>query len=420
MTTVAPVYARREIATDAVAAARAHAFAVGRVLEREHFALLSWGAAARLELEGGLEDGPSVASAVAGLRAIAPYDRESTADPGGPLALGALAFDRAGWSELIVPALTVIATPGRAVAIAVGPPDEVATALAAWPFAAGEAAPTRAPDAFTLASVRPHEDFEQQVGLAVEAIRAGEIDKVVLVREVEITANRPLRQHHLLERLRALHPSCCTFAIDGFVGASPELLVRRRGGVIDAQPLAGTVARSGDPEEDRRLAEQLLASAKDRAEHRFVVDAILTALAPYCRDLDAPAVPHLLELRNVAHLATHITGELADEGEDRPDVLTLVAEVHPTPAVGGSPRAAALEYLAKFEPVERGRFAGPVGYLAADGDGEWWIGIRAALLEGERTRLLAGVGIVAGSEPTAELAETQLKLQALLAAAVRP
>ncbi|MCU1493682.1 MAG: dhbC [Acidimicrobiaceae bacterium] len=427
------VWASAEVRPEVVAAARRFAFVEGRVLEREGAALYAWGDAARLELPLGVDDLRGVRSVRDFLGRIRPFESphtESTGDrttPGGPIALGALAFDPKGWSELIVPRMVVVVNGDHRHAIGIGSKQHVAAMLDDFPFAVGAEAPTprpsdEPPDRFDLASARPHEDFRRRVSVAVEAVRAGNLDKVVLVREVIVTANRPVRQHHLLERLRALHPSCFAFAIDGFVGASPELLVRRRGAQVASQPLAGTVARSGDPEEDRHLAAALLASSKERAEHRIVVDAIVATLTPLCSSLDAPDVPHLLALRNVAHLATRVTGSLANplEGAPMPSALDLAAALHPTPAVGGWPREEAMNYLRKNEDVDRGRFAGPVGWVGSDGDGEWWIGIRSTLLEGPTARLLAGVGIVADSDPAAELAETQLKLQALLAAAVRP
>ncbi|HUY30215.1 MAG TPA: isochorismate synthase [Acidimicrobiales bacterium] len=430
------VFAAVAIDEPTFAAARRYAMRAGRVVERDGASVLGWGDAAHIELPLGLDDRSGVTAASRRLAAIRPWrDTDASLVPG-PVAIGALAFDPGGWSELLVPAVQVVSRGDELQATAVGTPEQVEVALGAFPFLAGASPPTGSgvsddepPDRFELRSVHGHDDFRVRVARALDAIHQGAFEKVVLVREVAVDANRPLRQHHLLERLRALHPSCCSFAIDGFVGASPELLVRRRGDEVVSQPLAGTVARSGDPEEDRHLAAALLASEKERAEHRIVVDAIVHALAAHCSSLDAPTVPHLLALRNVAHLATRVTGTLrpsSDRGAGEtgaPAVATaldLLAAVHPTPAVGGSPREAALDYLRKTEDVERGRFAGPVGWVRADGDGEWWIGIRSAIIDGTRARLFAGVGIVDGSDPASELAETQLKLQALLAVAVRP
>ena len=412
------------------AAARRHAYTSGRVIERDGRSLYAWGEAARLVLPLGTADTKAVGEIADQLQAVLPLDGlEGERAPGPtrsprpwPVAVGALAFDPAGWSELVVPRVAVLVDDDGARAIAVGSREELASARRAFPFAGGppQHGPAEAPERFELASVRSHEDFRRRVGQALEAIRSGRIDKVVLAREVVATANRPFRQEQLLERLRSLHPSCCTFAVDGFVGASPELLVRRQGLEVLSQPLAGTVARSGDPDEDRRLAGALLGSEKERAEHRVVVQAILAGLGPLCTGLDVPEAPRLLALRNVAHLATPVRGTLSTSTGGAPSALELAAALHPTPAVGGWPREDALDYLRKSEEIDRGRYAGPVGYVGADGDGEWWIGIRSAIVEGRRARLLAGVGIVAGSDPAAELAETQLKLQAMLAAAVRP
>jgi menaquinone-specific isochorismate synthase len=258
------------------------------------------------------------------------------------------------------------------------------------------------------------------VSAALVEIESGRLDKIVLAREVTVRANRPLRQADLLGRLRALHPSCTAFAIDGFIGATPELLIRRSGSLIASEPLAGTAARSGDPEADKKAEEALLASAKERSEHRVVVDTIAEALVLVVEHLEVPDAPVIRELRNVSHLGTSMTGTLAERDGRFPSALDLVGLLHPTPAVAGTPVEVALEYLAKLEDLDRDRYAGPVGWVDARGDGEWHLGIRSAIVTGDFARLFAGVGIVADSDPQTELAETQLKLQAFLAAAVRP
>ena len=273
------------------------------------------------------------------------------------------------------------------------------------------------PDSFSLTSTRPHREFLALVEAAVSAIDRGEFEKVVLAREVMVEANRPIVVHEVLERLRTLYPSTMVFSIDGYVGASPELLVSRSYSQIVSHPLAGTYARSGDPTVDERMAVGLFESGKDRQEHRYVVDAIAAVLAPLCAQLAVPEVPTIMQLRNVLHLGTRIEGELRDPG---PSALELVALMHPTPAVGGTPTADALAWLAANEGLERGRYAGPVGWVDADGNGEFALGIRSADIEANRARLVSGVGLVKGSDPESELAETQLKLQALLAAVVRP
>jgi len=255
--------------------------------------------------------------------------------------------------------------------------------------------------------------------MAVAAIRRRDhsLEKVVLSRQVVVEANRPIRAATVATRLRSLYPSCMVFSIDGFVGASPELLVSRRGNDVWSLPLAGTIPRSGDPEVDRRLAADLLGSAKERQEHALVVDEVADRLRPLCVSLSVPPVPDIVPLRNVSHLGTRICGQLRAEA---PSALDLALLLHPTPAVAGMPTTEALAFLADVEAGDRGRYAGPVGWVDARGDGDWAVAIRCAELDGHRARLYAGAGVVADSNPAAELAETQLKFQALLAAVVRP
>jgi menaquinone-specific isochorismate synthase len=427
-----PAWTARDLEEADLGAFRRLAEADGRVLEREGLALLTLGEAARIELPHGLR-AEGAAEHAAGLLASIPPRSDAVRrveamalgerDVPGPFAVGALPFDPAASAHLVVPELTVLLRPGAgAVGIACGEPGRLDQLLAGFPFAAGVAAPrlrrlAPAPDRFELAAVRSHEEFEELVTLAVAEIARGSFEKVVCAREVLVTANRPFEQAHLLERLRALYPACAVFALEGFVGASPELLVRRSGDEVTSEPLAGTIPRSGDPEEDARLASRLLASPKERHEHALVVSAIERALAGLGADVRSPGSPHLLELRNVSHLATTISARLRSP---LPGVLAIVAALAPTPAVGGVPTAAAMEFLAAHERLQRDRYAGPVGYVDAAGDGEWWLGLRSAMVRGRTARLIAGAGIVEGSEPHDELVETQLKLQALLAAAVRP
>jgi menaquinone-specific isochorismate synthase len=255
------------------------------------------------------------------------------------------------------------------------------------------------------------------VAEAAGTVAAGRLAKVVLARAVTVTADRPLSATAVARRLRASHPSCMVFCIDGFVGASPELLVERTGAVVRSTPLAGTGARPGAGDGDDELGPRLLSSAKERREHQLVVDAVTAALSPYCDELTVPVVPGVVPVGTLAHLGTAITGRLR---HPLPSALDLVGAIHPSPAVGGTPTAAALDYIAAVEGVDRGRYAGPVGWVDADGDGCWAVGIRSAHIEGRRARLMAGVGIVAGSDPHTELAETDLKFEPMLAAIVRP
>lgn len=403
----------------------------GRVIEHDGLSVLGLGTAAEIDLVDGVSNVAEliwVRDALAAIRMLEPDGRRHCeADEAVPLALGALPFDRAAPGRLVVAETTVLRRAEEApVAVTIGSRSrlgdlaESLTSGARSPYELTRHDATPPPDAFRLESARPHADFLERVSDAVAEIRTGRLDKVVLAREVTVHANREMAHGDLVGRLRALHPSCATFAIDDFLGATPELLICRRGSKITSHPLAGTAPRSGDPASDERMEASLLDSAKDRAEHASVVSAIAGSLREVVVALDVPGVPSIVELRNVCHLSTRITGELALVSAASPSALELVARLHPTPAVAGSPVEAALEYLAKAEGLDRDRYAGPVGWVDANGDGEWHLGIRSAVVSGSRARLFAGAGIVADSEPAAELAETQLKLQAFLAAAVRP
>lgn len=370
----------------------------GVLFEREGFGLAGRGAALRVPAA-------RAAEALASMGGDDEVGRPGT----GPVAFGALPFLPGAPGPMVVPAVVVgRARDGTAWRTTVGGAHSPAPAAPAR---------RRPPDDFRLTAARPHDEWLGVIADAVAAIRSGRLRKVVLAREVAVEANRPLLPVDVLGRLRALYPSCMLFSVDGFVGASPELLVSRRGDAVRSQPMAGTIPRSGDPEVDARLASALLASGKDRREHALVVDAVAAALRPHCAALDVPAEPSIVPLRNVSHLGTVLTGRL---GADAPSALDLATVLHPTPAVGGTPTAEALAYIAGAEGLDRGRYAGPVGWVDARGDGEWAVGVRSAELDGHRARLFAGVGVVAESVPEVELAETQLKLQALLAAVVRP
>lgn len=340
----------------------------------------------------------------------------------GAVVMGALPFSNTSWGELIVPR-TVLGrgADGRCWRTTISGGVGLDPEEPAEPAGGAEHDPpsSRSPDEFTLRPFPPHDRWCEAVAAAVTAIRNNRdgLLKVVLARQVVVEANRPIHPSQVATRLGALYPSCMVFSINGFVGASPELLVSRRGDAVSSQPLAGTIPRSGDPEVDRRLAAELLGSAKERQEHRLVVDGVASRLRPHCTSLAVPEAPDIVPLRNVSHLGTRISGTLAPGG---PSALDLALLLHPTPAVAGTPTAEALAFLDQFEPGDRGRYTGPVGWMDARGDGDWAVAIRCAELDGHQARLYAGAGVVADSTPEAELAETQLKLQALLAAVVRP
>jgi isochorismate synthase len=291
-----------------------------------------------------------------------------------------------------------------------------------------EPVPGRSPHAVfsdVQLSERPSaEDYRQAVADAVARIRGGSLRKVVLARTVEVHAGRPLDPRRLAHRLRAVDPAAYTFVVplsggataaprrrSSFVGASPELLLSRRGRDVRSNPLAGSAPRSGDPGEDRANAAALSDSSKDREEHAIVVDAVAESLRPVCTELTWDPEPVLRETPNVWHLSTRFRGVLRDPA---PTALDLVAALHPTPAVGGTPRDGALAAIDELEPFDRGRYAGPVGWMDASGDGEWAIALRCARLEDEEATLFAGAGIVASSDPDSEVDETERKFRAFL------
>src|SRR6516162_1162154 len=250
-------------------------------------------------------------------------------------------------------------------------------------------------------------EWERAVAAAVRRISLGELRKVVLARDLYASAMAPIDARVLLRRLSARYPDCFTFACGGLVGATPELLIRRDGSEVSSLVLAGTMPRGVTADEDARLAAALLGSAKDNEEHSYAAASLRDAIAPLCETLDIAPRPELIAFANVQHLGTRVRGTL---GADR-SALALAAALHPTAAVGGTPTDVAVELIRELENMDRERYAGPVGWVDANGNGEWGIALRCAQLSGGRARLFAGCGIVAGSDPAAELAEAQVKFR---------
>lgn len=260
------------------------------------------------------------------------------------------------------------------------------------------------------------EEWTGAVAGTVDRIRAGELEKAVLARDAFADARSPIDVRVLLERLRTRFPACFTFSVGGMVGATPELLLRREGDQLDSLVLAGTRPRGEDAESDHRLGQEMLSSAKDIEEHGLAVDSLRTALEPLADELAVPAWPHLLKLANVQHLATRAHARLA------PGVSALdaVAALHPTAAVGGTPTETAMRLIAEVEGMDRGGYAGPVGWLDGAGNSEWGIALRCAHVDGSRARLYAGGGIVAGSDPASEVAEAESKFRVMREALTDP
>ena len=403
---------------DLLAVAGAH----GLLFEQRGSGLAARGEAVRLEVAGGAERTTSVTAAHEALAAMAGEDDVRL--PGtGPVAFGALPFDPGAPGTLVVPALVVgRAEDGTRWCTTVGRDDaEHAAAEArlveALTESAGPGATTPEPSAFSVRPVRPPAEWCSSVREATERMAATDLHKAVLAREVVIEADEALDPVTILDRRRRTYPGCMISSIDGMVGASPELLVSRTGDVVRSHPMAGTTPRGGDPTADARLAATLLASAKDRHEHQLTIDMVHDTLLPFCSYLDAEAEPSVVPVANVQHLATMVEGRLSAPAAS---VLELVAALHPTPAVCGVPRDLALATIAELEHLDRGRYAGPVGWVDGAGNGRWAVGLRCAELDGNRARLFAGNGIVEDSDPATELAETRAKFQALLGAILRP
>lgn len=249
----------------------------------------------------------------------------------------------------------------------------------------------------------------RSVAAAVARIRAGELEKVVLSRDLVATADQPWDERYVLNRLAERYPRCWVYAVDGFLGATPESLLCRFGDQVSARLLAGTAWPDHDGSSGTDLASELLASAKNREEHEYGVRSLLRTLEPFCTTLRAPDQPEVLHLSNVTHLATDVTGDLA---ADLP-LLELAAHVHPTAATGGTPTGTALAAIRELEPTDRGGYLGPVGWTDARGNGELGVALRCARLDGRTARLRAGGGIVADSDPDTEVAEATAKFRAI-------
>ncbi|WP_433232456.1 isochorismate synthase [Actinomadura formosensis] len=361
--------------------------------------IVGWGEAARLTLPGGDDRFTAATRLLTDLFGAADVDDPVAVPGSGPVAFGAFGFDpKSPDSTLIIPRRILGRRDGTAWLTTIGDDTDPLTL----------ANPPRPPENLRWScGALPGHDWKQAVATAVDRIRQGHLGKVVLARDLTARSTTPIDARVLLRRLAARFPGCYTFSCAGMVGATPELLIRRTGGDIESLVLAGTTARGATPADDQARAGHLFTSAKDREEHRYAAEMVRDALAPLCAHLTVPDQPELLTLPNVIHLASPITGHLA---ADR-SVLDVVAALHPTPAVCGTPTDIALDLIRELEGMDRGRYAGPVGWVDARGDGEWGIALRCAEINGTRARLFAGCGIVADSDPAAELAEAHTKFR---------
>ena len=371
---------------------------------RQAAGLAGWGEAARVTLPAGADRFTAAEKWLREVADSADVDDAVRRRGSGLVAFGAFTFDDVSdGSVLIVPrAILGRDGTGNAWLTTIAPEGEPA-------WTPGPHQPPVAPG-----DLRWHDgslsapEWEQAVGEAVRRItHSDDLRKVVLARDVHAAADVPIDPRVLLRWLAARYPGCFTFACDGLVGATPELLIRRDSWEVSSLVLAGTTPRGATQAEDSDLARALLGSAKENEEHEYAAASLRDTLTPLCAAMYVTQRPELIRLPNVQHLGTRVRGTLAITRS----ALALVAAVHPTAAVGGTPTDAAVEVIRELESMDRERYAGPVGWVDADGNGEWGIALRCAQLDGHRARLFAGCGIVAGSDPTAELAETESKFR---------
>jgi len=348
----------------------------------------------------------------------------------GAVACGALPFDPSRHDSVMlrvptsVTGVTASGTWWRTT-VAGGNDDlHVSTAYSAAPDALRDRAEVPQPGTArsgrtgTATSLPDRDGWARMVAAALAQIRRGELTKVVLAREVVVELGGAAHLGAVLGHLASTTHGAFVFSDRSFVGASPELLIRRSGPHVESQPMAGSVPVSADDATAATSLAALTRSGKDRDEHRVVVEAVADVLADHSLRVDVPDAPELVRLPSVAHLATRITAELpaTTPGEAVPSALDLALLLHPTPAVGGTPRDRAVALIDVLEPFDRGRYAGPVGWVRADGDGEWAVALRCGLLDGALARLFAGAGIVSGSDPDREWDETEAKLAPMLSA----
>jgi len=374
--------------------------------------LVGWGEALRATLPAGEDRFAAGEKWLPSLFEAADVDDQVQVRGSGPVAFGTFTFDPSSEGSVLIVPRVLLGRDGQGQAwlTTVTAEREPDLRVLGWPVAP-ESALARPPT-----GVRWHDgslpgpQWEQAVAEAVAAIKSGSLRKVVLALDQFATVPERIDVRALLRRLASRYPDCFTFACDGMVGATPELLIRQTGRQVSALVLAGTTPRGGDPAEDEALGTALLASAKNTEEHAYAVASMREALEPLCDQLDSQAGPTLIKLPNLQHLGTWVRGTLAADGTPR-SALGLAAAVHPTAAVCGTPTGAALELIRELEHMDRERYAGPVGWVDADGNGEWGIALRCAQISGRTARLFAGCGIVAGSDPAAELAEAEVKFR---------
>ena len=372
---------------------------------RDHEGLVGWGQAARLTVSGA--DRFAVADewwAEVSARAVV---RDEVRTPGtGPVVFGSFPFSDHSQETgvLVVPDVIVGCRDGVWWVTTVG----VRGHFPPIPLVSPRSKPAPPADVTFADGALGPDEWGHAVDDAVARINRGDLDKVVLARDLEARSSAPIDPRFLLTHLAERYPRTWSFAVDGLVGATPELLVRRDHGLVLSRVLAGTIQRTGDDTKDLALAASLARSSKDLEEHEYAVRSVAEALASHCSSMNVPESPFVLHLSNVMHLRSDVAGVSSDSATS----LSLAAALHPSAAVGGTPKDAAVALIDEIEGMDRGRYAGPVGWMDASGDGEWGIALRCGRLDASdpaRIRLYAGCGIVAGSTPEGELAEADAK-----------
>jgi menaquinone-specific isochorismate synthase len=358
--------------------------------------LVGWGEVARLEVRGAGRFARAQRWWREQLDRFTVYD-DVGAVGSGPVAFASFSFadDSTEASVMVVPEVVLGRRDGKAWLTTIGTPPRLSSPQPVAP-------PALLRYAHGAASVTAH---RAAVTEAVRRIAAGDVEKVVLAHDLVAIADGPIDARFVLAGLADRYPDCWTFAVEGLIGATPELLLALRSGRITSLVLAGTAARGSDEVDDLRLHRELLESAKNLEEHRYALDSLTQALQPHTTSMTVSPTPYLLDLSNVIHLASDVIGTVASGR----DALDLIAAVNPSAAVGGTPTPVAVRMLRELEGFDRGRYAGPVGWIDAQGDGEWGIALRCGLLDGNAARLFAGGGIVAESDPDSEVAEAQSK-----------
>ena len=321
----------------------------------------------------------------------------------GPILFTSFAFDPKDTSELIIPKIIIGQRNGKSWITWIGDQKQPDIRKIEISSQSGE---------ITWANGTVEEEkWRNQVSKAIDAIKSGRLEKVVLARDLKANSTTKIDLNNLLQKLEIEYPSTWVFLVDGLVGATPELLVRLNKSLITSRVLAGTIQKTGNEDRDLALAASLAKSSKDLEEHEYAVKSVADSLAPFCSSTNVPESPFVLHLSNVMHLATDVTGVLNDSTKQA-DIFTLIENLHPTAAVCGTPTNVAKKLISELETMNRSRYAGPVGWIDAQGDGEIAIALRCGeLSDGNKSiRIFAGCGIVAGSDPITEYAESQAKL----------